>query len=360
MSGAFSFEERERRVHSILAAARRLADSRDPLGQEARRALPAATGLSEAGVELGLSAHLETSVSPDALAQLIARAGSAPSVHVVLSANVFVGAVRAIALALAAAPSVFVRASRREEVMAPLLHRALREADRGVDFEMASTLEPRPGDEVHVYGRRETIDAIRASVPQGVRVRAHGPGIGVAIVDAQRDVMPRAAALLAGDIVPFDQRGCLSPRLALVAGSADEVDAFGLRLAEALEQRQQVIPRGVLGEEERHELTRYRDTMQAIGKYHAGSSFSVGIDLAPRGILLPPTGRNIHVARLEFQGDLTRLLGPLRAAITCVGHMSASPLAALAMTLARGARGLPLGLMQRPPLDGPVDLREMV
>ncbi|HEX9298439.1 MAG TPA: acyl-CoA reductase [Polyangiaceae bacterium] len=360
MTEELSFEERAARVRSILAAARRLADARDPLGQEARARLPAVTGLSEAGVELALSRHLETNVSPADLERLIARAGSAPRVHVVLSANVFAGAVRAIAFASVTAPSVIVRASTRETVMAPLLRRALREADDRFDFDLSSTLAAKPGDEVHVYGRRETIDAVGAAMPRGVRIRAHGPGIGIAVIDAHGGVPPFAAELLSWDVVAFDQRGCLSPRLAFVAGSADEVDAFAVGVSEALERREREVPRGLISADERSEQTLYRNTMTAIGKFYAGSSFSVGVDLAPRGVPLPPSGRNLHVARVVDSDDLIRLLAPLRASITCVGHVAPGALAVHAIALACGARSLPLGSMQTPPLDGPVDLREMV
>ena len=129
---------------ALLAAARRLADARDPLGIEARVRLPEATGLSAAGVELGLTRHLECEISSENMTKLLERAGDAPRVHVVLSANVFVGALRAMALAVAAAPSVHVRASTREAVMAPLLCRALDEAgsDAGDERRDGSSTSP--------------------------------------------------------------------------------------------------------------------------------------------------------------------------------------------------------------------------
>lgn len=354
-----SIDERVARVRSVLAAARRLADPADPLGREARRALPEATGLSPEGVELGLSRHLETDASADDLEKLVVFAGSARQVHVVLSANVFVGVVRAVALAVAAAPSVRVRPSTREAVMAPLLRRALREQEGAASFELCDRVDAIAGDEVHVYGRRETIAAIAREAP-GVLVRGHGPGFGIALVDARAAPVALAAERLSWDVIAFDQRGCTSPRMALVHGSAGETEVFARSLADELEKRESRVPRGILAEEERHEQALYRQVLRTLGVCHAGSAFTVGLDLVPRALCLPPPGRNIHVARLSSPGELGPLVVPLKRAITCVGHDPDAALAAPLLALAPGARSVALGRMQSPPLDGPVDLREMV
>ena len=355
-----SREDRERRVRAVVAAARRLADPRDPLGVEARRALPGATGLSDASIELSLTQHLETSVTPDGLAKLVTRAGSAPRVHVVLSANVFTGVVRAVALAVAAAPSVVVRPSSREAVLAPLLLRAITEQGAEARFEVSRALEPAPGDHVHVYGRRETIAAIAASCPDGVTVRGHGPGFGVAVVTGATAETAPLAERLSWDIVPFDQRGCLSPRIAFVEGSAEDAERFASCLAVELDQREKEVPRGALSDEERRDRSLYRQTMQAVGQCHEGATSAVGLDLDPRAIFLPPAGRHLHVARVANVGEMVRLLGSHRDAITCIGVAVESSHAARLAALLPGARILPLGNMQCPPLDGPVDLRKML
>jgi len=354
-----SIDDRIARVRSVLAAARRLADPADPLGREARRALPKATGLSLEGVELGLCRHLETHVSADDLGKLMVRAGSARQVHVVLSANVFVGVVRAVALAVAAAPSVRVRPSTREAVMAPLLCRALREQDGAASFELCDGIDASAGDEVHVYGRRETIAAIACEAP-GVLVRGHGPGFGIALVDSRTAPAALAAERLSWDVIAFDQRGCTSPRMALFYGSVGDAEVFARSLADELEKRESRVPRGMLAEEERREQALYRQTVRTIGVCHAGSAFTVGLDLAPRALCLPPSGRHLHVARLSSPSELGPLVDPFRRAITCIGHDPDAALAAPLLSLARGARSVALGQMQTPALDGPVDLREMV
>ena len=86
----------------------------------------------------------------------------------------------------------------------------------------------------------------------------------------------------------------------------------------------------------------------------------VGLDLEPRAMAFPPTGRHIHVARVVHAEDVARLLAPHRGSITCIGVSEKSSDAARLAPLAPGARILQLGNMQCPPLDGPVDLREML
>ena len=352
--------ERERRVRAVLAAARVLADASSPLGKEARLRLPSETGLSPQGVELGLSRHLETDASAADVASLLARTHGASRVHVVLSANVFVGVVRAVALAVAAAPLVFVRASRRESVMPELLQRALASDAGGRVFDLVSAIRPVPADEVHVYGRRQTIAAISSEVPAHVRVRGHGPGFGIAVIEASSADLARAAQGLSWDIVAFDQRGCLSPRVAIVHGTAKESDFFARALAEELTLREREVPRGTPSEDERSELALYRQTARALGGCVETPFFTVSHENAQQNFILPPAGRHIHVARVSGSDDFARLLRPFAGAITTVGSAGRGEVVSSWLAKSKGVRHAHLGEMQRPPLDGPVDLREML
>lgn len=342
------------RVRKVLAAAARLVDPRDPLGREARAALPAVTGLSAEGVALGLAEHLETAATDAELGRLLAWAGEAPRVHVVLSANVFVGAVRALALAVAASEVVMVKPSRREPVVARLLACALDEAG-GAHVELVAALDVAPLDHVHAYGSDASIRALRGALPASVRLRAHGTGLGVAAIDAPVDA-ERAADRLAADVVAFDQRGCLSPRLALVAPGADP-PRFAASLAAALERRGVAVPRGALADDEQAAASMWRDAVAMSGDVFEGDSYLVGLDPSPRALLLPPPGRNVHLVIAE-PAQVEALLAPLAPAITTIGQSSRGPLARAAALLAPRARVAPLGLMQKPPLDGPVDRRE--
>src|SRR5215470_10824431 len=102
--------ERIADVKHLVDAARAVVRDRAAIAGEIARA----TGLSTEGVELGFTKHVEIDPTDDDLASLVRAAGSAKHVAVILSANVFVAALRAIALARAASPSVVVRPSRRE------------------------------------------------------------------------------------------------------------------------------------------------------------------------------------------------------------------------------------------------------
>ncbi len=153
---------------------------------------------------------------------------------------------------------------------------------------------------MHVYGRDETIAAVRARVGERVRVRGHGAGMGVAFVGAGAAI-ERAAEAVAGDVIAFDQRGCLSPRAVLVEEEEGKSRAKGF--AEALDAALVAaalrVPRGVLAEEERADVTRYVSTMSFAGHVAERGSHAVG--LAPLGapLLVPPAGRHLHVATVR-------------------------------------------------------------
>jgi hypothetical protein len=349
------------RVERVVAVGQHLASPRDPLGREARARLPAATGLSPEGVELALSEHLETRPSDAELDQLLASVGAAPRCWLVLSANVCTAALRAIALGCATAPDVRVRPSRRDPVVAELLVGVLasdsgyRAAGGRIEL-AASVSDAAQGDELHVYGADRTIDALRAAAAPGVRVRGHGTGFGLAVIGARTD-LGTAARALASDVAAFDQRGCLSPRIALVEGPGDRALDFAQRLDSALENLQADVPRGPLGAELSAEVALYRATMDALGKTLTGDAHVIGVDPQPHALLLPPAARVLHVAAARAD-QAAALLGPLARWITTIGTGDADELTTRVAACVPYARRSALGHMQRPPLDGPVDRRE--
>jgi hypothetical protein len=350
------------RVLAVVAVGRRIADPRDPLGREARERLPEVSGLSPEGVELALREHLERSIAPQEMDTLVTRAGEAPRCHVVLSANVCTAALRAIAFAAATAPAVLVKPSRRDPVVAELVVRALADhrafAAAGGRARIAAATLPAPGDEVHAYGRDETIAAIRASVPEGVRVLGHGAGLGVAIVE---DGAPMEGFRqdIAAAVVPFDQRGCLSPRVLYVEGGADRAIVVAKAAAESLAGAEARVPRGPLDAATRAEIARYVATARALGEAFEGPGYAVGVDVEPRRPLLPPAARVLHVVPVDrARLELSSLVDPRITIVGTSGEGAARGLTmALRRLLPRSVRFAPLGQMQRPPLDGPVDLR---
>jgi hypothetical protein len=326
-------------LRRLIEAARSIADDRSSFLD----AIVESTGLSPAGVELAFTKHLETDATDDDLSKLAAHAREASRIAVILSSNVFVGALRAIALARAASDRVIVRPSRRD----PTFARALveRVADPAIALDESFDIESLDEGEIHVYGHDETIADIRtrAKVP----VRGHGSGMGVAwISNGGADERARA---LAEDVVVFDQRGCLSPRIVLVHG---DTDAFAEALHAELEKLDVTIPRGDLPADVRAASDRYIATMTYACRALVGTGHVIGIAPIGAPLVATPAYRHVHVAACANEEEAAALLAPLRNAIVAVGTNGDAT--KIAPPWARVSR---LGRMQRPPLDGPVDRR---
>ncbi len=341
-----SASDRVADVQRLVDAARAIAADSALAGE-----LSETTGLSRAGVDLALREHLETSPEEAHLARLVHRAGDAERVHVILASNVFVGALRAAAVARASSARVTLSPSRREPAFARAL--VLRSADPGLTVAEGLPLEEIHSGEVHVYGHDETVQAVRARVAPGVRVRAYGSGLGAALVTAAADI-PRAAAGIARDLVPFDQRGCLSPRFVVVLGAHERAVALARELHLALAAWEAGVPRGKLDPEEAEASARYVATVSFTGECLVGAAHAVGLGGAGGPVLVPPPGRHVHLVAANDLQEANRLLAPFARLVVALGSDDLR----LAARLALGAvRISPLGEMQRPPLDGPVDLR---
>jgi len=342
-------EVRER-LERLLFSARRVADPHGPRANERRERLAASTGLSRAGVDLALARCLE--LQPSA-AELEALAGSvSPSrrSHVLLSANVFVAAHRAIALALASSADVRVRPSRREPHFAALLAEAAPNL-----FAVTDTVVPDPGDELWAYGGDDALTALRGRKPSSVTLHAQGPGFGVALVDAAH-VTPHAARALAADVVPFEQRGCLSPRAVLVVGSPGDAHRFTRLVADALTEAAERVPLGRLHDAERADARAFRDAHAYAGTVVAAGPGTIALLDAERLVLAPP-GRNLVVTATD---DAFALLAPQARGLTALGIEASAELTREAARRFPGARCSALGRMQRPAFDGPVDRRPSV
>ena len=351
----FEFEARRARLEPLLESARSLSDASTERGQRARERLTLSSGLSAQGVDYALLRCLQTAHHERQIAALMRSTPSAQVAHVLLSANVFVAAHRAIAIALSASSEVRVRASRREPEMAELLL-----AGAPGCFELVNQLTPHAGDRVWAYGSDQTMDEVAVTLPPGVAFHAHGSGFGVAVLDgpvSESQLSPLLGAL-AEDVALFDQRGCLSPRVVLVNAEPAFVSELGRELARELGKVEQRVPRGRLSAAELHEIAKYRDTAHFTGEvFEAGLGFVSVADPAHAGSWqLPPTGRNIHV--LPTSHPLATL-SPYRPLLTSCAF-AGDPAQGEALRRALpGARLCRFGEMQRPPFDGPVDRREL-
>jgi hypothetical protein len=340
---------RRARIEPLLESARRIADPASEHGQKARKRLVESTGLSPAGVDFALECCLEREPSAGELEALVRATAPAPKAHVLLSANVFVAAHRAIAIGLASSPEVRVRASRREPEMAELLWKGAPSA-----FQLVTELTPEPGDQLWAYGSDDTLRSFARTLPPNVTLHAHGAGFGLAVL-AERPSSTELERLLhelAEDTALFDQRGCLSPRLLLVVGSAELAREVAVELAAQLAAVETRIPRGRLEPQEMAEITAHCDTAS-----YAGELFEAGLGFvsSSASLSLPPVGRNLHV--LAVRDALGSLASVADLVTSCAVHGDHALRASIAHALP-GARVCDFGHMQRPPFDGPVDRRK--
>ncbi len=341
------------RLDALLAVARRLAEAEDPLGQEARARLCETSPLSPEGVDLILREALETEASLEDRAGLAAQVIEAARAHVVLSAHVPTAALRAIALASLGSAHVRVKPSRRDPVLAELLVRELA-GSAWASLELEAELEVAEGEVVFAYGADATLKEIQHALPPGVRFRAHGSGLGVALIEPGDD-LGAAARALARDVVPFDQAGCLSPRLAFVLGAPGRASAFAGALSVALSELALRIPRGRLDVALATELAQFREVARATGELVEGRDHSLAVDEQPTSLLVPPAARALSVLAARDVSRASDLLAPLAPLVTTVGTLRGS--SAPRLIGRDDARWAELGRMQRPRLDGPVDLR---
>lgn len=336
---------RRARVERLLQAARLLANPETQPGRALRARLLETTGLSSAGIERGITHALETQPSEADLQALLASTPEAPRAHVLLSSNVFVAALRAIAIGVACSERVVVRASRRDPAMAAALQQLAPEL-----FELADTLAPAAGEHFWSYGADSTMAELRNSLPQGVWFHPHGAGFGAVVVDAVLWSAGSADAI-ALDCALFDRQGCLSPRVVCVVGSEAQARIVASSIADALRILENTLPFGPRSEAERAEARRNRDAAAyAFELFDAGS----GWVSCSSELVVPPSGRNLHVLATN---NATGTLLPFAAHLTCIASNSPALLDELRQSFA-GARTVALGEMQRPPLDGPVDRRK--
>ena len=156
-------------------------------------------------------------------------------------------------------------------------------------------------------------------------------------------------------MIPFDQRGCLSPLTAIVLGDGARAAMFADALDAALTRGAARVPRGSLDDKERADAAWWLSTMAVAG--HVIDRATHAIAVAPPGSPLRTgvAGRHVHVASVASLDDARAALAAWAPVITAVGSDDPARVTAIAPP---HARVTPLGEMQRPRLDGPVDRRD--
>jgi len=234
-------------------------------------------------------------------------------------------------------------------------------------------------DLVTATGRNETLSQIRGRLPEGVRFVGHGHKVSFLL--ATREVLSRAGLRqwlprIVDDIVAWDQHGCLSPHIIYAeVGGAVPAEELSASLASALEEREELEPRGRLTEEEHATIRMKRDfyeiraahsTETCIWSSKKGTAWTVVFEQDPL-FQLSCLNRFIYVKPVAQLEELLRVAEPVRHQVSTVGvACPASKLESIAHELAHwgASRVCPAGQMQDPPLawhhDGRPPLADLV
>jgi hypothetical protein len=234
-------------------------------------------------------------------------------------------------------------------------------------------------DCVTATGRNETLAAIRARLPVTTRFVGYGHRLsfgyvsgGVLCAATARKVVADAA----GDVVAWNQLGCLSPHVLYVQhGGGVPPRRFADLLADELERREASEPRGELPVETAAAIASRRavyevraahspDTQMWFSKH--STAWTVVYEEDPR-FQTSCLNRFVYVKPVRHLDEALQNADAVRAHVSTVG-LAASPheLPALAAQLARwgATRVCPLGRMQEPPLtwrhDGRLALGDLV
>lgn len=213
---------------------------------------------------------------------------------------------------------------------------------------------------VVVYGGEAAVRAVRERVPGGVDLIPYGPklGVGVALPDAlEGEGAERAAAALARDVLAYEGRGCVTPRLVFACGAGSAgARPFAERLAAALAGEAPRIPRPRPSAEEalaiRALRARYEFGVGAVWGSEPDLSWTVALgDPRPDDWGLLP--RVVTVVPIPGIPELERLLGSLRGKLQAIGYAGERGRAELADACARlgAARLAPFGDLAWPPAD---------
>lgn len=208
-------------------------------------------------------------------------------------------------------------------------------------------------DAVHVFGRDETVHAMRQRMHE--RVVAHGSGLGLVVVP-RGTVDVEVASRIALDVARHDQRGCLSPHAVIVEeGSPEEALAWARALHAALTQLDHDVPRGTLSNHEAQTERMWRDVAMATGEVFATASHAVSAEETqpPRDC---PGLRNIAVHAMT-SAALDALVHSLGTHVKCVGALNEGHALQLRARFVEASDVVPVGRMQTPRFDAPMDGR---
>jgi hypothetical protein len=210
-------------------------------------------------------------------------------------------------------------------------------------------------DAAVIFGRDETIAALRPKLRPGIPVLAHGHRLSVAIVSD--DPHSRSVNGAARDVSIFDQHGCLSPHVIFVKErGALTAAAYAQRLARAMARFEKHTPRGALTLSEANSIRTLREETAfraANGEplellASEGTEWTVIVDRTD-GMPLSPGNRVVFVKPLT--GSPASLLSEHSSHLSTCGVWPANAANRVFPAAIGFTRICAIGKMQSPPLD---------
>ena len=222
-------------------------------------------------------------------------------------------------------------------------------------------------DCVTATGSDETLDAIRKQLPLKVRFVGHGHRVSFGFVSHEVLHGSRAKKIVAAaadDVVAWNQLGCLSPHVIYVqSGGEISPEHFAQLLAEELERRETIEPRGEIAKEESAAIASRRGLYEVRAAhspettrhwYSAGSTAWSVVFEADARFQLSCLNRFIYIKPVSDLKTALENADDIRRKVSTVGIAAPEEkVREMAMQLARwgATRVCPLGRMQDPPLS---------
>jgi hypothetical protein len=342
-------------VRGIGRAARRFLDDGDELRREALARIPETAGYSPPMARAVLdgmaldwtSERLEGLLSAE-LGGGDALDGFVPSgkdrmsraLGLPLTVHLCAGSVPGVSVTsmvrgLLVKSAVLLKPGRGDEVLPVLFRRGLVEeaewlADAtAVVYWPGGSADPIEGaaleaaDLVVVYGGDDAVRSARAAARATTPVVAYPHRVSFAVVAA--DSQPEVAASAARAVALFDQRGCVSPQLLYVCGSAADACRFAGSLAGELRALERDLPAGPLEESAAAALHQIRGTAELMSASGESRVWSGGVDswtvvFDPDPAFEPSClGRVVRVKPIAGVEALVEVLRPFRRHLQTVG-----------------------------------------
>jgi|GEM_PF-5564262 len=217
----------------------------------------------------------------------------------------------------------------KQPCFAQLLHQSFAEhsAELAQLFELCTGQDDLSGfyaklkqaDLVFAYGRDETMATLRQQIsPQAIFV-AHGHVESAAIIFKEA-AQEEALLSLAYDMLSYDQRGCLSPRLVLIEEGGERSPAEAARrFAEIiLPPLAQQLPRGGLYPGEATEILHQRSVYGFRGPVYCGADWTVCYSEKqdwPQTVL----PRFMPILPFDSHQQLIKILAPIKERLISLG-----------------------------------------